>query len=95
MKASDTIFSKNANVRKTVRVPIIFLFDLLERPIGVPLYVALLFTGLELNHGSRTLPSMEQTNVDVATTSSRFNGDFPAFALSLGLVTGGTSDPAD
>ena len=78
MKGSDTIFSKSEDVRKTFRISIVLLFYLLECPLGIPLDVCPLFTRLELNQDSHTLLCMEQTNVDIAFTSSRFNDDLPA-----------------
>ena len=73
------MFSKSLNVPKAFRIPIVLLYDLLERAIGIPLQVSLLFTGLELNQDSFALPSMENTKVDVAATSSSFDDGFPAF----------------
>jgi hypothetical protein len=81
VKASNTIFPKSANVQKTFRISIVLLYDLVEPLIGISLHVFPLFTRLELNQDSHTLPSMAQTNVDEATTSSRFNREPPSLSL--------------
>jgi hypothetical protein len=79
--ASNTIFLKNMDVDKTL-VSIILVYNLLKCLTGIPLHVFWLFAGFELNEDSTT-PSLprDKTNIDVAISSSRLNGGFPALRL--------------
>jgi hypothetical protein len=89
VKTCNTIFSKKVNVLKTFRISIVLVDDLpdrrqklsksvLERPIGIPLRVFLLVTGLDVNQDSSTFLFMEKTKLGVAAMSSSFDRDFPA-----------------
>ena len=77
MITSNTVFSKIANVRKTFLISIVLVDDLLERITGIPLYMFRPVAKLELSCSITTPLPRDKTNIEVATSSSRLDGDFP------------------
>lgn len=53
--ASNTAFSKNANVHKTFLFSIVLVYDLLEYLTGISQNVFQLFAGFKLNQDGTTL----------------------------------------
>ena len=78
MIASNAVFSKNANVQKTFLVSIVHAYNLFEHLTGILLDVFQLVTGFKLDQDSTTFLPRDKTNIEVATSSSRLNRDFPA-----------------
>jgi hypothetical protein len=76
--------SKSVDDWNSFQISKVLICDLLECLIDIPLHVFSLYTGLELDQNSSTLPFMKKTKVGVAVTNSSFDGDFQAIC-SKGL----------
>ena len=57
---------------------IVPVYNVLECLTGIPFNVFWLFAGFQLNQDSTTILLQDKMGVDVATSSLRFHGDFPA-----------------
>jgi hypothetical protein len=79
MIACNAVFSKKTNARKAFWVSIVLVYgNLLQRFIGIPFDLVLFFAGLDRDKGSTLLLLRDKTNVNIATSSSRLDVDFPA-----------------
>jgi hypothetical protein len=78
VEAGNAVFSKIPNTGQTFWVAIILVNNLLERLNSVPLYTSLRLAGFQLNQDSRTFFLRDETNIDLADTTTKLDFHGPA-----------------